>query len=193
MSSNLSDGALILAISRRESEAFEELITRHSKWMIGLATRIIGSIGEAEDLVQEILLKIWLEPLRFDTNRGTALSTWLYTRVKNASLDRLKSSDFKVNSANHNDAAAHDQLTDESASVTCDSHIKEQQFTLLENWIKALPESQRRAVELVYLEGLPQQMVSEMLEKNLKALESTLSRARRSLKVQFAKHYGGKG
>ena len=75
-------------------DAFEELYRAHAGKLYGLATRMVGSRGEAEDLLQDIFL---LAYRRLDTFKGdAAVSTWLYRIAVNRCLDHLRSRGAKM-------------------------------------------------------------------------------------------------
>ena len=182
-----TDDYLINAVKRGDEQAFFQLAQRHTAWMIGLARRYCESLADAEDLVQEILLRIWNHPNKFDECRGTKLSAWLYTLVKNASLDYIKSRERRKDKHErwgiYREVLV--QAEDNAYGLSAMAISAEEQFNQLNAMIAKLPPDQQVAVELAYLQALPQNKVGELMGKSRKAVESLLSRAKRSLISQI--------
>src|SRR5271155_3943245 len=88
--SERSDGQLVLAIARYQDEALAEVYRRHGGAVLGLARRITGSQHEAEDVVQEVFLRLWKQPERFDPARG-ALRSFLLTQSHGRAVDHVRS------------------------------------------------------------------------------------------------------
>ena len=79
------DGLLVRRARRGDRDAFERLVERHQHRLYTLAARLTGSRADAEDAVQEALIRAWLN---LPTFRGGALfSTWLYRICVNAAHD----------------------------------------------------------------------------------------------------------
>src|ERR1700678_3421010 len=70
----LSDPQLVVAVGRFREEAVAEIYRRHGGVVFGLAKKVVGDVGEAEDIVQEVFLRLWHQPDRFDPARGTLRS-----------------------------------------------------------------------------------------------------------------------
>src|SRR5204862_5671332 len=66
-----SDGALVLAIARYQQPALAEAYRRHGGAVFALARRLLGEQALAEEVVQEVFLRLWTQPDRFDADRGT--------------------------------------------------------------------------------------------------------------------------
>ena len=84
-----SDANLVVAIGRFRSEALEEVYRRHAGAAFGLAQRICNDRSLAEEIVQEVFLRLWNDPERFDPARG-ALRSFLLTQVHGRSVDLVR-------------------------------------------------------------------------------------------------------
>jgi RNA polymerase sigma-70 factor, ECF subfamily len=84
-----SDAELVARLVWQDEAALSELYDRYSGALFGLALRVSGSRERAEEIVQDTFLKLWRDPKRFDPSRA-ALSTFLLTLVRNASIDSLR-------------------------------------------------------------------------------------------------------
>lgn len=85
-----SDAALVLAIARYHQDALAEVYRRHAGAVFGLANRLLGARPLAEEVTQEIFLRLWNAPDRFDPNRGT-LRAMLLSWTHGKSVDVLRS------------------------------------------------------------------------------------------------------
>jgi RNA polymerase sigma-70 factor, ECF subfamily len=79
------DGLLVRRARRGDADAFARLVERHERRLFSLAARVLGSQNEAEDAVQEALIRVWKALPRF--REGARFSTWLYRITLNSALD----------------------------------------------------------------------------------------------------------
>ena len=85
-----SDAALVVAIGRYRQEALAEAYRRHAGAVFGLARRLLSDQALAEEVVQEVFLRLWNQPERFDPARGT-LRSYLLAQSHGRSVDLLRS------------------------------------------------------------------------------------------------------
>ena len=88
---NLADEEVMQLVQRGDPRAFELLYDRHGGAAYSLAYRIAGRQAAAEDVVQEALLSIWRNRLRYDQTRGS-VRTWILGIVHNRAIDGLRRS-----------------------------------------------------------------------------------------------------
>src|SRR5438874_1530187 len=84
-----SDGDLLGRIATRDAAAFELLYKRYARSVFGLALRLLGDRGRAEDAVQETFTSIWRSASRYRPERGPG-APWLYAIARNAIVDRAR-------------------------------------------------------------------------------------------------------
>src|SRR5689334_8877526 len=84
-----SDDALLAAIRQRDEGAIAILYDRYGRLAFGLAYRVLGDRGAAEDVVQEAFLSAWRRAESFELTRGSA-RTWLLSIVHHRAIDRLR-------------------------------------------------------------------------------------------------------
>jgi RNA polymerase sigma-70 factor (ECF subfamily) len=160
-----------LVAAGREREAFELLVPAYRRRVFGLAYGILRDRAAAEDLAQEVFVKLWQALPRYD---GRAkLSTWIYAITRNAAVSALRS---RRRGLSMSEAGVLAEV--ESATAVPDS---EPDAAALRRHVDALPENQRQAVTLYYLDERPVEEVAEMLGLPVNTVKTHLHRARASL------------
>src|ERR1700722_9911783 len=86
----VSDAQLVTAVARYSEVALAEVYRRHGGAVYAVARRVLNSTSEAEDVTQEVFLRLWNQPDRFDPNRGT-LRSYLLTQAHARSVDAIRS------------------------------------------------------------------------------------------------------
>ena len=84
-----SDATLLVAIGRYHQDALAEVFRRHGGAVFGLARRLLGDDAAAEEIVQEVFLRLWEQPERFDPGRGS-LRSFLLANCHGRSVDALR-------------------------------------------------------------------------------------------------------
>ena len=77
-------------MAARDKEAFQQIYTRHSPMLFGLAVKILGDRTEAEDVLQETFVQVWKTAASFDDQRGKPLA-WFIMLIRSRAIDRLRS------------------------------------------------------------------------------------------------------
>lgn len=169
------DHRLMERVARGDAEAFRMLTERHAASVTAHAKRMLHDASEAEDMVQEAFLRLWKNA---PTYRAEArLGTYLHRIVHNLCVDTLR-----ARKPGHPDAL--DALHSEdrpSRELTVRSRAQR-----VHDEVKALPERQRAALSLVHFEGLTNLEAAEILQVSVDALESLLSRARKTLRERLS-------
>jgi RNA polymerase sigma-70 factor (ECF subfamily) len=142
-----SDEQLVFAISQLNEGALAEAYRRHSAPALVLGRRLLWDGGLAEDVVQEVFVKLWSEPGRFDAARGS-LRSFLLAQTYNRSVDMLRSESAR--------RAREEREARTAARVSADVEHHVVDIVLAERVRAALigiPNSERRAIELAYFKG----------------------------------------
>lgn len=172
--------ALMARVAAADAQAFERLVTRHTPMVHAIAWRMLGDAVEAEDVVQETFVKLWVNA-RGWAPAGGGLGGWLRRVSTNACLDRLRRPRFV------SDAILPERVDEAPpADLAIDG---ERRRAAVAASIQALPDRQRAAIVLTYYEGVPNAEAASILGIGVKALESLLVRARLGLAQSLA----GKG
>ncbi len=153
-SEDLSDGDLLARIARRDAAAFETLYRRYSRPVFGLALRMLGDRGRAEDAVQETFTSIWRSAARYRPERGPG-APWLYAVARNAIVDRARARREPL--AERPEEASHEPGPPERAELAEVSwHVHRA--------LADLPEHERTVLELAYWSGLSQSEIASFLD-----------------------------
>ena len=88
-SERVTDADLLGRIAARDRSAFEALYQRYARPLFGLALRMLGDRGRAEDAVQEAFTSVWRSASNYRPERGPA-APWLYAVARNAIVDRAR-------------------------------------------------------------------------------------------------------
>lgn len=170
------DDELLERIARGEEGAFRELVERHVDRAYALALRILRNGADAEDVVQDTLLKIWSQRGSWQSGRAK-FSTWLYRVVTNRCLDmRRRPKTEGMDNAPETVDAQPDAL------VTLQRH---EASDLLAREMERLPDQQRVALILSYYDDLSNSQIAEVMDTTVQAVESLLKRGRQHLRRQL--------
>lgn len=89
-----SDTDLVAGVARRDQAALAEIYRRHGGAVFGLSRRVLGDEGLAEDITQEVFVRLWNEPQHFDAARGT-LRSFLQRQSHSRSIERVRSEEAR--------------------------------------------------------------------------------------------------
>lgn len=167
------DLSVLQRIGEGDSSACRLLVDRHLSRLHALATRILGSPSDADEVCQDAFVRAWRQAPEWKA--GTAkFSSWLHQVVLNLCRDRLRSRRESVPLEQIPEGAHED--TPEQAQGNAD------QVTMVRRALNQLPERQREALLLCHFQGLSNIEAAATLELSVDALESLLARARRGLR-----------
>ncbi len=166
------DAALMSRVAGGEAQAFRQLSELYLERLYRHAKRTLKSDSEAEDVTQEVMLRLWQAAP--DWKPQAKVGTWLYRVTLNLCIDRIRK---RRPESDQVDELAHDSIRPgqllERRQVA--EHVR--------SAIGDLPERQRHALELSHFDGLGNPDVAEVLGVSVEAVESLLSRARQKLKA----------
>lgn len=170
----VSDEALLVAYGNGDRAAAQALTLRLAPRIFGYAARVLSDRAEAEDVVQEAMLRLW--KIAPDWRQGEAqVSTWLYRVTVNLCTDRLRKSGRSVDI----DAVAEPEDGQPSVEATM---VAADRATALQEALAQLPERQRQAVILRHLEGLSNPEIAAAMDIGVEAVESLTARGKRALR-----------
>jgi RNA polymerase sigma-70 factor, ECF subfamily len=175
------DQDLVDELHRAPDAAMAEAFRRHGSAVYGLARRLVSDVAVAEEIVQEVFLRLWRQPARYDRTRGS-LRSYLLTMCHGHAFDVMRSASARRERELREERRAIRQSDDVEAEVV-DLVLAEE----LEVAIARLPEEQRRVIELAFFTGHTYREVAVLLghaEGTVKTrIRKGLLRLRRDLEL----------
>lgn len=175
-----SDATLVLGIARYRQEALAEVYRRHAGAVYALARRVTNQASVAEEVVQEVLLKLWSNPDRFDPERGS-LRSFLLTQAHSRAVDIARSEGSRrrreENEVARTAAAGYD-LEREVWDLAMAEQVQEA--------MDALSEDERAAIQLAYFGGHSYREVAVMLDQPEGTVKSRIRAGLRRLRTELA-------
>ncbi len=164
----MSDEVLMRAVGGGDRRALEQVYDRHMSGCYGLAMKIVRDPSVAEEIVQDVFLKLWTAPQSYVAERGK-FSGWLLTLVHNRSVDRLRrarsngqANALPLDLENDNGIAVGDSLFD-GGPTPYEAAWHAEESAIVRRALNLLPAAQREAITLAYYGGLTQKEIAERL------------------------------
>lgn len=191
-----AEAELMLRFQRGDEESFAELVRRFQRRIVNLAFRYLGSAADAEDLAQEVFLRIYRAKESYEPS--AKFSTWIYRITANASLNHLRGRKArrKVSGpmpgafADSGESEATD-FEDKAAVAPGERMEKDELANVLREIVQDLPERQRLAIVLNKYEGLSYEDVAAAMDLSVMAVKSLLTRARVNIKEKLEPYLSG--
>ena len=177
----LDDSGVVSAFLEGESRAFDELVSRYQNRLLNFVYRTTGDRERAEDLVQEVFVRVYRHIHRFDRSRK--FSTWLYTIASNLAKNELRNRSrnplvlFQTIRRNWEDDDRPLQFEDPGTRPD-DLYRKRHLREAVEEAVEKLPPHHRNVFVLRELEGKSYEEIAEITHCNLGTVKSRLNRAR---------------
>jgi len=173
------DGELLERCRQCDEAAWRELVTRHSRKVFGLCYRFAGRVDEAEDLTQEVFLRVYQNLDRYRSGAG-AFTTWLMTVARNHAIDHYRR---RREERQRRDEGLEGELellpSGEEGPVM--ALERKERVQLVQRGLHALPEDLREPIVLCDLQGLPYEEAAKVLSVPLGTVKSRLNRGRLEL------------
>jgi RNA polymerase sigma-70 factor (ECF subfamily) len=186
---HLDDSAVVSAYLGGEPRAFDELVDRYQNRLLNFVFRTTGDRERAEDLVQEVFVRVYRHIHRFDRSRK--FSTWIYTIASNLAKNELRNRSrnplvlFQAIRRNWEDDDRPLQFED-PASRPDDMDRKRHLRDAVEEAVQKLPRHHRNVFVLRDLEGKSYEEIAEITSTNLGTVKSRLNRARNAFAALVA-------
>jgi len=177
--SEKTDEELMQAVCMGDRSAYQALVKQHIKSISHYAFRLLGNTKDTEDITQEVFLRLWTNAQKWNAQKSK-LTTWLHRITHNLCVDHLRKHG-RVQTQDTFDEEAADSATESGGSFD-ESNEQLQEMRAAMN---ALPESQRSALSLCHYQGFSNKEAAAIMDISVKALESAIARAKRSLREQL--------
>lgn len=176
----------IRQVARGDESALSSFYDASSRLVYGLAFKILGDAGAAEEVALDVYLQVWREASRFDSARGRA-SSWLMAMTRSRAIDKLR---VRLRELSHSGtleavAETRSERTDpeESALITqLQAHVRRA--------LNTLGDAQRQAIELAYFGGLPQSEIALKLNEPLGTIKTRIRNGMLKVREQLQSYEG---
>lgn len=181
-----SDADLMAAISRREAGAFEALYDRYARLVFSTAFRVLHDAAAAEDVVQDVYVRLWQRPDRYVESRGKFLG-WLLSVARNRAIDEIRARGRRpLIETDVSDPTTPGALADDYASEAANRQFESadlvDQRAAVRRALAGLPGDQRIPIELAYFKGLTQAEIAQALETPLGTIKTRIRLGMRKLR-----------
>ncbi len=188
------DWSVYAKFEKGDKAAFHQLFDRYKNRIFNLSYRFVKNAATAEDIAQDVLIKIYEKKVEFRPN--TKFSTWIYRVTANASLDHIRKKRFSGFSLNqpmgNNEEEDATPVLEVIGNTDLGSPSKELEKkelkTVVENALQALPERLRVPIILFQFEENSYQEIAGILQISVKAVERRIYHAKEILRDKLSKN-----
>lgn len=180
-----TDAELMALTTQGNQEALGVLYERYSRAVYSFSLRIVGDAQVAEEILQEVFVRIWQQGGSYQAARGS-LITWLLSITHNLSIDemrRRKRRPQKAESEEPESILA--SLPDEGLDIEDEVWLASLR-TMIQDALQQLPAAQREAIELGYFQGLTQREIADTLGEPLGTIKTRMRLGMLKLREQLS-------
>lgn len=187
----MQESELINRLRNKDEEAFRLIFNDNQKKVINACYRLVNDIDTAEDLTQEVFIKVFSS---IDQFRGDSqLSTWIYRIAITKSLDHLRAQKRKKRLAILKYFSGNEE---KQIEIEAPEHQRpdalmdnSERMKVLNDVINTLPENQRIAFSLSKYDEMSSKEIAEVLTTSVSAVESLIHRAKKNLEKKLFNYY----
>lgn len=161
-------------------QAISEAYEVNSRAVFGLACRLLGDRMLAEEVTQEVFLRLWRRPDRFEPERGS-LRSFLLTECHGRAIDALRSESARRRREADEGWAGRGRAVPDVARDVCDALVSDQ----VANLVSALPDGEREAIRLAYCEHLTYREVAAALDAPEGTVKGRIRSGLRRMRTQL--------
>lgn len=179
---NLSD-AEVLARSQREPELFSVLVRRYEAPLLRRARKILFSLEDAEEAVQDAFTKMYLYADKYSVQEGASFSSWAYTILNRVAYTKYVARRKEGGQRAELEPEHYESLPDARAEFLEDLSIKNEVLVALAK----LPETAAKILRLQFIEGKSQEEIAESENLSIPAVKTRVHRAKKLFKQVYDK------
>ncbi len=171
----LRDDELMDRLGSRDLAAFEALYDRYGDLVYSVCLRVVGDTYIAEDVTQDVFVRVWRRPEQFDVRRGKFV-TWLLSVARNRSIDHRRSQSRRMRHEalpsidEEEDVLPSEDARDDPALQT----VLADECAAVRKALEVLPPEQKLAIQLAYFGGLTQQEIANKLGQPLGTVKTRI-------------------
>ena len=176
---NLPDDELAYQVASGEQQALLHLYDRHASRVYALALHVLGDPMSAEEITQDVFVKLWSRAGSYLSSRGS-FATWLLSIARHAAIDRLRQERRRPAPADDEDPDDTWAELPDAQSVSEEARWKSLYFA-----VRALPPEQRQVIELAYYYGMSHSQIAEHLGWPVGTVKTRLRMSMEQLRQQW--------
>lgn len=176
------EAGLVAEVARGDRAALRQLYERFGRRVLGVAAKVLGTAGEAEDVVQEVFLEVWHHASRFDAARGSVQS-WILSIARHRAVDRARRRKPVAEEDRMQTTATTEPSPLEAAEAT-EARVRVQRA------LAELTIEQRKVIELAFFEGLTQSEIAARLGDPLGTVKGRVRAAMGVLQAELERTVG---
>jgi RNA polymerase sigma factor (sigma-70 family) len=177
--------AALMACARGDRTALQQLYQRESRYLMGVALRIVRQRQQAEDVLHDAFLSIWQRAASFNPALGEGRG-WVYSVVRNAALNMVRSGARQVSMDEDAAEAADDQASLAAYAATGDPFELRADLGRLHGCLAGLEPARRDCILYAYVEGCSHGEIAERLKTPLGTVKAWIQRGMRALRECMA-------
>jgi RNA polymerase sigma-70 factor, ECF subfamily len=167
------DATLAARIGEGDSSALAILYDRYARVVYSFAMRMLADPGSAEELTQEVFIRVWRQGGQYQHTRGAFL-TWVLSITHNMAIDEIRRRKRRPKiQDNDEDDLTINSIVDSSADVEGQAWLGTLR-NLVRDALAEIPAAQRKAIELAYFSGLTQREIAERLGEPLGTIKTRM-------------------
>jgi RNA polymerase sigma-70 factor (ECF subfamily) len=174
------DEDLVGRLLSRDERALERLYDRYGRAIYSLVLKMLRDPARAEEISQEVFLKLWRRPESYVAGRG-AFATWLLSVAHHRAIDELRTRRHEIYPLGDDDNPPR-ELIDDGSDLADAAGLREQRVAV-RSALATLPASQRQAIELAYFAGLTQREIADRLGEPLGTVKTRVRLAMQKLRL----------
>ena len=184
---NAKDVRAMQLVRAGDMAAFEELVERHQRLVVGTVARMLGNNSEVEDIAQQVFVRVWKSAKRYVPR--AKFTTWLLKITRNLVFNELRRCSRHAQLPLQVESEDNERsIRDERATAPDASLLEQELQKTIETAIAQLPETQRLAVVLRRYDALSYEEIAEVLGQSVPAVKSLLFRARTELRTRLYRY-----
>lgn len=177
------DDILLQKIALRDPDALEQLYDRYERPIYAFALRMVKDAMVAEEIVQELFVRIWNSASRIETGGSKGkISTWMFAITRNLAIDRIRKQGRQPEDPVESEVWERMQSDETSTEFTVENKLLGQQ---LKKAIDDLQSDQKQVLEWIYYMGYTQQEVADTHQIPLGTVKSRVRLALKALRGRF--------
>jgi RNA polymerase sigma-70 factor (ECF subfamily) len=170
----ISDEALMEAITEQRPEALSEFYSRHGSRLKSVIGNVVHEEGDADDVLQDILLQVWHEADHYSPKAGKLLG-WVVTLARRRAIDRLRRKQAYCRAKERYQTHLGEQPKSWPEHQSFDDEISRSDLRqFLHRRLKVLPEYQREALELAFFAGMSHREIAAVTRAPLGTVKTRL-------------------